>query len=233
MAGHIERKEVIYMVILVGFVVGVVYFYQGQGSINDNFSRASGTQRAAPVSAQRAQAQRSFEKSIEASLNQLLENVYIEMQEYRKRRKMLDEVVKQESLRNARYIEESYQVSLQTIPDLKKRANRIIQIFSAKDNEIRQMIQGRSPTAQKNILQSWARVKAEQVDLYVDYFVIEQEVLNKYEQLIRLYFDNRNGVIYNDQANVALLDPAELNARAMKLRQDIKDMKRQQAALTK
>ena len=232
MAGHIERKEVLYMLILVGFVFGVFYFYKGRHFLND-FSKASDTQRAATVSGQRAKAKQNFEKSVEASLNQLLEDVYIEMQEYRKRRKILDDLIKPSNLRDAQYIAESYQVSLQTIPDLKKRSNRIIQIFSAKDAEIKAMIKGRSATAQKNILQSWARVKGEQVDLYVDYFVLEQEILTRYETLMQLYFENRNGVTYSESSNQLMIKPDALNAKALNLTQEIKSLKQQQSALTK
>jgi len=232
MAGRIERKEVIYMLILVSFIFGVFYFYKGQYFLND-FMGASGQSRSTGMVVQRTQADQKFKKAIEASLNSLLEDVLIEMQEYRKRRKILDELVQPKNLRDPKYIIETYQIALRTIPDLRQRSDNIIKVFSAKDAELKRMIQGRSPSAQKNILQSWSTVKAQQVDLYVNYFTIEQTILQRYEQLIGLYYKNRNDVVYYPEGNSVAFNTQPLNAQASAFNQDIKRLKKQQADITK
>lgn len=235
MAGHIERKEVIYMLVLVGFIVGVITFYNRQYFLNDAFRNMDHV-RKSPVVAPKGnsnQANQTYQKKIEASLNQMLANVYTEMQEYRVRRKILHDITRPKNLQNANYITESYKLANQTIPDLKSRSDKIIAIFSNKDAEIKNLIKNRPQEAQNNILTAWNKMKREQVDLYVKYFGIEQTILDKYQTLINLYYANKNQVVYLTETDQAIFNSPEKNAQAAKLSNEIKALKKQQAALSK
>ena len=132
MAGHIEKKEVIYMLILVSFVLGVFYFYKGQHFLNDMFKGQRHFDSRPVVTSSGTSQKQTFIKKMETSLNEMLSGVYDEMSDYRKRRKIINELIKPQNLQNAQYITESYQLAQSTIPDLKARSNRIIKIFEQK-----------------------------------------------------------------------------------------------------
>ena len=93
MAGHIERKEVIYMLILVGFVLGVFYFYKGQYFLNDMFRGQKAYQTTPQIIGNKTAATQAFRKKMEASLNDMLKGVFDEMADYRKRRKILSKSI--------------------------------------------------------------------------------------------------------------------------------------------
>ena len=229
MAGHIERKEIIYMLIVISFVLGIFYFYKGQHLLND---MPGGTHKK-PIISSKSVAKRAFQKNIEASLNQMLSDVYGEMKAYRERRKILDDIIRPQNLQNAKYINESYQLAGQTISDLKQRSNRIIKIFDTKDAEIKTLIKGRPQSAQANILAAWKKMKSQQVNLYVQYFTIEQEILQTYQSLVTLYYRHQNEVVYYQETNQTAFQSSNLNAQATQLSQKIKTLKNKQASLSK
>jgi len=232
MAGHIERKEIIYMLILVSFVFGVFYFYKGQYYLHDMFRGSKGFEKTHIIHSQ-SSAKRTFQKNMEATLNDMLKGVFDEMNDYRKRRKILTEIIKPANLRNPQYITESYTLAGQTIPDLQTRSNRIIKIFEQKDAEINRLIKERPVNAQQEILKAWDNIKRNQVNLYVQYFAIEQNLLAQHQALIALYHRHKNEVTYDRESNQATFKQQTLNTEAAKLYQNIRNLKQKQAALTK
>lgn len=220
------------MLILVSFVGGVFYFYKGQHMLNDMFYKVDGVRKTQIVT-NTSSAKRVFQKNVEASLNQMLKDVYDEMQDYRKRRKILNDIVKPRNLRDSRYIQESYKLTQETVSDLKSRSNRIIKIFDTKEAEIKALIKDRPRAAQDNILAAWNKMKSKQVSLYVQYFTIEQEILSKYQELIGLYYKNQNSVTYNQEKDQISFTSVDLNNEASQLTLKIQTLKKQQAALTK
>ncbi|MFK7839395.1 MAG: hypothetical protein AB8B83_03610 [Bdellovibrionales bacterium] len=234
MAGHIEKREVLYVLFVVCFVFGVFYFYKGQYFLND-FHRASGQSRTVVGVAEHNRANKEatvkFRKAVEASINELLSDVFLEMQEYRKRRKALGDIVQPKNLSDPKTIVDTYTIMRQTTADLRARSDRIIKIFANKDAELKNLIKGRSASAQKNILSAWSKVKAEQVDLYVRYFSIEQSILQRYDELTALYFQNRNDVVFYADANSVAFRTQALNQQATALNTSIRQLQKQQASL--
>lgn len=237
MLKQLDRKDVIFIVAVLVLVFGGLTIYKGKVFFNtirgyDN-TIVSVNKRSDLSTSQGKNNQNQYRQNFEASLNGLLKDVYTQMSEYRKRRVLLDKIMRADNLRDAKYIEETYQIAGRTVSDLRQRSSKIILIFNAKDAEIKALVKGRPVEAQRSILASWDKVKKEQVTLYVRYFTIEQDILDRYQSLMVLYYQNRNSVVYFSNANqVSFKDPA-LNADAGRLLSDINDLKAKQSALTK
>jgi len=229
MLEHIKRRDVIFIVALVVFVFSVLFFYQGRNFSHDKPKGAASQNSAAQTA---TAAKQQYLKRFEASLNDLLKGIFVEVNDYRERRRILNNIVRPENLRNAQYISEGYALALQTIPDLQARSVSIIAKFGEKEAEIKRLIKDRPADAQKTILSEWNSMKGEQVDLYVQYFTIEQNILDRYQSLIGLYYQNRQSVIYDEVRNIVSFEGQGLNARAGELSQDITHLKKEQAALT-
>lgn len=232
MPGHLEKKEIIYMLILVGFVTGVFYFYNSQHNmLGFVFRNVDGMPKNYVASGQ-SQAKRTFQKNVEASLNEMLSDVYTELQAYRERRKILHDIVRPRNLRNAKYINESYNLAQQTIVDLGARHDKIMTIFDQKEMEIKNMVKDRPEATKNNVMQAWERMKSKQVRLYQKYFAIEKEMLGYYDGLITLYHQNSDAVMYSAQTDKVIFNSFTLNEQAGILSGNIQALKQQQAALT-
>lgn len=239
MAGHIERKEVIYMLVLVGFVLGVVFFYKRQYFMNDAFHNMRSYNEMRVVNGKivhppkQSSTVDNYREKMEAVINNMLRSVSGQMQQYRQRRQILGDVFRPNNLQNPQYISESYNLALEAIEDLNQRSDRIVQIFTRTDHKISQLIQNRPAAAQQNIKQHWDKIKKEQVNLYTSYFKIEKDILNHYKQLITLYFQHQNNVIYDTENNQVGFKSENTNKKAMRLSKTIDALKKKQASLGK
>lgn len=241
---HIERRDVIFILVMVFFIIAGIWFYSDKAAFNTIYGfdkKVVATKEPNSLDGKVAKTQTSskntanqkYLQSFENSLNMFLADVYEQMTEYRKRRKILSDVLRPENLKNSAYIQQGYQLTKQTIPDLTQRSENIIQSFSKKDADIRELIKNRPPAAQKNIWQAWENVKRNQGNLYVKYFTLEQDVLGSHEALMYHYFQNKERLQYNDALNTISFNDAELNAKTAQLKAAINNLKEQQKALSK
>jgi len=240
--GHIDRKDFIFIVAVLALIFGGALLYKWSALfevlrgydrqvvvVNDPSDRSN--QRYELTQNPSLPVQNQFQQNFEATLNDMLGDVFQQMNDYKVRRKILNDAIRPENLQNATYIEESYQVAGRIVSDLRQRSDAIIRVFGEKDGEIKRLIQNRTPEAQRNIWADWTRMKAEQVSLYVEYFAIEQRILDQYEGLVRHYYAHRDGVVYDSKANsVGFSDPA-LQQKAQSYVAAINALKREQAAL--
>ena len=239
---HLERRDVIFILIMVFFIVIGIWMYADKAEFNTiyGFDRKVVSTKTphsldgkVATSTSPSNTDLEYIKTFENSLNMFLADVYEQMKEYRQRRKILSDVLRPENLRNAAYVAQSYQITKQTVPDLSQRSENIIQSFNKKDAEIRALIKDRPAAAQKNIWTAWENVKRKQGTLYVNYFTIEQDVLGSHEALMYHYFQNKDQLQYNDALNTISFTNAELNAKTSQLKSAIDRLKKQQAALSK
>ena len=229
-AKKLDRKDIIFMLVLAGFVVGVVLFYERLNFTEDVFPDVEG-HRGSHLITDTSKSKRVFQKNVEVVLNDMLGGVYAEVQAYRTRKKIVSDLIRPKNLRNVQYIDESYELSQSAIPDLLQRSVLIVQIFNEKETDIKRLVKDRPQAAQDRILSAWKKVKREQVDLYVQYFSLEQEKLLKYQELLNLFYENKSKVLYHEDLDQVYFEDESLNNKIVKIRSDIRDFDQLQASL--
>lgn len=134
-------------------------------------------------------------KQFETVLNEFLKTMDEKTQSYREQRKILAELVKAENLTEPSYIEENHAMFMKLAPSLRAQMDDIMHVFETTEAKISELLQGQSDLNAQPILQKWQELKQKQAGMYIDFFAIEDQMLLSYEDLMNLYFQNRNDII--------------------------------------
>ncbi|MCK5285562.1 MAG: hypothetical protein KAJ86_08270 [Alphaproteobacteria bacterium] len=142
-----------------------------------------------------------LDKRFEYVLNECLTKVADKMRAYKKQRKILAELVKPVNLQNSSYIEENYQISVALIPDIRMKIDDVIQTFENTDIEIRSLLSNQPVKVHDNILEEWNILKKKRISSYVNFFIIEEEILQIYSSLLKLYHNARETLTVDLEKN--------------------------------
>ncbi|MGB0720067.1 MAG: hypothetical protein ACPGRX_06315 [Bdellovibrionales bacterium] len=226
-----RRNELLFVAILSTFIVGGLFTFTRWHHSENLF----GQNRKLTVEGNREfqRSSVSVNKKVETILNDFLRDVAAEMSDYRKQRKVLDDLIKPVNLRDASYVESNYALGQQTIAALKSQMNDVMAVFDDKDNALRDALRGQSASFRANILRKWAAMKSEQADVFVNYFTFENKILAAYQDLLGFLYEKRGAYAYiPDQADI-IFQQANDQRRYQAMLQNLENLKKQQAAVLK
>lgn len=185
----------------------------------------------ADTPAQTAQQDPSIEKQFEDLLNEFLSDVNTRAKAYREERKVMAEVVKPENLTTPDYVTQNYEMMQQTMPSLRLKINEIMLVFEDADRRVKALLEGQLPEFQERILAEWKNLKDSQAGLYVDFFAIEEEILQAYEDLMAFYNDKKDAFTIDPATfEMSFTEPADAQAAA-DIRVRLQELAARQAAL--
>lgn len=216
--------------ILVVFVVAM--FSVAGISLYMNFSVMNAAKQN-ELSAEEAAARHaaSIRGQFETTLNTLLDDVAGQVRDYTKTRKIITDLVRPENLRNPDYIAENYAIAMDMVPQMTNRMNRLFETINAADTRIKALVGDDDIQNADIILERWDHVKEEQLAKYTDYFAFEQELLDRYVRLLKIYNEGRDTYFVDVSNSVLTLEDERLEARARIIRGEIETLQKAQAGL--
>ena len=97
--------------------------------------------------------------------------------------------------------------------------------------EIEAKLEGQPPEFQATILQQWQALKDRQASLYVDFFAIEQELLQAYDNLMSFYYERRDMYTIDPDTLKMNFMQSEDEQSAMEFRAKILELAAREATL--
>lgn len=166
-------------------------------------------------------------------LNDLLNKVNIAMNEYKAERKALVQTLNPVNLREPSYVEENWKIMQELEPSLIKRMESIPQLFENAESRINELLANQPEKARQSILQKWNTLEKVQGEAYVEYFAYEFQLVTVYRDLMKFYYENRNGFEADiNSGEIVFQDPAK-KSEEQRMRQSIKDLTAEQSAALK
>ncbi len=172
----------------------------------------------------------NIEKQFEDALNNFLRSVHAQARDYKKQRKVLNELVRPENLRSTAYVEENYLLVHEIVPDLRGKMNALMGSFAETEKEIHSLLEGTSPEFRQTVLRSWKNLKDKQASQFIVFFMKEEETLPLYETLMAFYYEHRSEYSFNQDENEILFQTPENQLKARVLRDAIADQRKKQGA---
>lgn len=170
----------------------------------------------------------TIEQRFEFTLNTMLRGVATKTREYKKQRKVLKELTKEENLGNKTYVAENFQILQELVPELREKAGEILGVFEKADAEIRALAGQQPEEARTVILEKWQAMKREQAGAYEAFFRYEHDVIQAHDRLLRFYF-NKQEAYSTDPVTGAIVFENENDRRlARQLRLRINRLERTQ-----
>lgn len=158
----------------------------------------------AAIDAQRAAEQAIEDEKAKARhefdilLNQMLDELATQAQNYRKQRIILKESIHPQNFETPKYAAESYSVFISDIaPALRKSADQIINIFAVYDEKAKQVLETMRADVAQTLLAQWKDMQKEQLTAYVEFFTKEDRLIAANQDLIKFYATNPNSYTYN------------------------------------
>lgn len=202
-------------VLVAAVLAGALSFWIMSASRSDPSQQEAGQQKL------EAPAEPGIEKKFETLLNDFLKDIKAQMRDYVRQRKVIVESVRPVNLRTPEYVEENYNMVITLIPTLRMKIDALMQSFSQAEEEIKTLLEGQPPQMQENIMRQWNELKDNEAVAYVEFFNIEGDILNAYEELMTFYY-NKSGVFDVDmEADKILFKSSEDEAASKYLLQKI------------
>jgi len=168
------------------------------------------------------------EEKIDALVASFLVELRTAVRDYRTQKSVLKELVDPFNMRSTYYAEENYYFSQSILPALRLKMDKIFKAFEKTDGQIKVLAKDLPEEKQKSVLEKWASLKKEQLNLYVHYFTYEERVVDGYEDLIAFYFQYHNQMILDSEfQTIGFADPS-LENQEKSLLQKISNLKAEQ-----
>lgn len=203
-----EKRVNSFIVVGVAAVLGISAFY----AINNTDIKLS---QQSEKPAEVASAQTQFDEILKT----FLADVNKAVGEYRAERKIIVESVKPENLQEPAYVEENYDMVRALLPSLRKRKDVIFNAFDVTEVKVQELVAMQPEADRQPILDQWAKLKQEQMNLYQNFFTAEDEIIKAYDNLLTFYYSKRYEFTVDLEKNTIVFKTPEDNDRA-RLMQD-------------
>lgn len=225
---HNKKRDVIFVAALVTLIGGGLWLF-GEKHHSDNLY---GWNRKLPVAAS-SDINRQFVKKFEFALNEFLQDIRRQMVEYKRRRALLDDLVKPRNLSDALAVKGNYDLSRTLIPQLRADINTLMQTFETKEREVRALSSGQPSSIRSRVEETWANMKEKHIRTYVTYFTLEDEILSAHENLLALYYKKTNNLRFDPQTGQILFSDPVDKQKEQALRHKIAGLLKEQAETLK
>ncbi len=175
----------------------------------------------------------SIEKQFENFLNEFLRNVNEQVKDYKTQRKVLAETIKPLNLRSPAYVEENYMLMQRTAPELRQKMEALMQTFSQAGNRVEALIASQPPEARDAILKEWQQMEKKRVGAYISFFLIEEDLIKVYEQLMGFYYQTSPVFKVDVENDRIVFDNAEDEVRNLAFLKTLDKLSEKQAEAVK
>lgn len=173
----------------------------------------------------------TIERRFEKLLNGFLLAVNEKARAYKNERKVLGELVKPENLSSSEYITQNQQVMKQTIAALHLKIDDLMLVFEKTQGDVQALLTGEPPAVAEPILKTWSELKSEKAGLYVDFFSIEEKILQAYDDLMAFYVLKKGEFSYDAQTGQITFKNPEDEGTVIEMRTLLVDLAAQEEAL--
>lgn len=220
----IKSRDVTFVVSLMIIVVGGLWF----AAKHYDFRRfyPSKERAAAPEDGHAA-----FIRAFDTALEDFLETIGTQARDYKAQRKVLDDLIKPANLKSAVFIDENYKLSQSLIPSLRSKINALIKTFDSQEDRILTLISTQQDSVRLQAEEKWQALKDRQITLYADYFLIEDRILSAHEELLALYFRERNAVHADTEAGKMVFENPVNQEKEREILEKMQDLYARQAAI--
>jgi hypothetical protein len=195
------------------------------------WSRVDAQQQAELSAEEREAYVKTLAYEFELILDGLLTEVQEESIEYRKERKVLNEITQPENLVDRTYVEGNYALMQSLIPSIRESMNDIMQAFEEADERVRTLLLDVDEEMQISLLQEWDALKEQQAATYIAFFAVEDELIEAQSALMNFYYDRMGEFSYNETTgNLEFENPADKEAEK-RLRLLVKQLSLKQAMI--
>jgi hypothetical protein len=104
-------------------------------------------------------------------------------------------------------------------------------LFQTAEAEVKALIAQEPVSVQDPILEEWNKLKERQAGLYIAFFEIEDSLMQKYEELMTLYYNKREELSYDMASGKLSFKAPEDEAIAETIKSQIKDLYMQETDL--
>ena len=178
--------------------------------------------------------QKAQAEKIESVLNQLLADMRIQADAYKKERKLLSELIQPQNLAQPDYRTENLVVMERLVPALRGAMDKMMLAFEKADHDFKAIIEDRSPTSRQLLSQEWQEMTQVHIQTYVDFFALEEELINAHLVLMKFYTDYNDDITYDAEKEQLIFTNQKTANQHKALREEIKSLYRAQAeSLTK
>ncbi len=167
-------------------------------------------------------------KQFEQILNSLLAEVQEVFNVYRKERKVISDLVKEENLRDPKYVEENAVLMTEVTAKLRKKADEVLAIFEKADTDIQEILAGVSEESRQELTEKWDALVQENIGAYQNFFRNEEKAAKAHASLMRFYYKKRNAYSFDEKTKKIVFVKSSDQEFARKLRVQVNRMSRTQ-----
>lgn len=156
-------------------------------------------------------------QGFEDALNGFLQDLGMQADEYKKRRKVLHGLIRPENLRSAEYVEENYNLGESTSLALQLQMESIIGLFDAANVKMKALIERLPERKKEAAAESWANIQGQQLETYMQFFDGEQAVITNIRALLSFYNEHKDEMSVDLEKGRILFSDIETQAAAFEL----------------
>lgn len=193
-----RKKNIIFISILTGFIIlGTLLFlnvHRFENLYGFN-TYVPGNHVGQSSRGETRQAERITDKQrkeFEALINGMLKEVFTRTRDYRNKRKVITELVKPDSIREPGFIVENKAQMDAIVPSLKSHITRVLNVFDRADSSFTDWLQTIPRSLRKSMLQRWDAMRTNQLDMFIQFFQLEQSIIDLHVKLMDLYIINKD-----------------------------------------
>ncbi len=167
-----------------------------------------------------------FQKIIDRYLADFTQDIGEKMRDYKKNRKMVRELISPVNHETSAYSKNSYDhFTKNLLPFLRKQSAAVIDTFQrykiALDKELID-----ETTERKEIFQKrWNDMMKDQIESYIEYFIKEDKLLAKYQELIEFYYVHSKLVEIDDEEDAFIFTRKQDEIKHLEILERLKNVK--------
>lgn len=155
-------------------------------------------------------------------INNFISDLKVAMRDYRETRLVLPRMVAAYNFETPDYAKENYSIFVEDIaPSLREKANNVLQIFARYEQMLKKDLGGRNSKIEADFSKRWQEMSDEQLEIYVNYFMREEELIGAYDNLMRFYVRYSNLYTIDPDDEVFVFKREEDKARHLALLENL------------
>ena len=167
-------------------------------------------------------------EQFEYILNEMLAEMAQKAFAYKKKRKVLKELI---TFENKDHIEENFLVLQDLSRELYKDADEIMNVFARADQKVKALVVDKDEKEHAAIWKGWQALKQDKADVYQKFFTVEHDLVRAYERLMRFYFIKRPFFTIDEKTKELKFEQDNDQRLASKFRLQINRLEKVQEAL--
>ena len=171
------------------------------------------------------------QKQFETVLNTFLKDLATRVDEYKKQRRVISELIKIENITEPQYISENYTMMIATTTQMRQQTQVILAQFTTMDQSVSELITQAKLIDKDAIQDVWTTTKTEQLKFYTAFFNSEENILRIHESLIEFYDTYKTQFSIDLDNDSIVFDAPVLRARHDTLNAMLQTQKARQSAV--